>query len=191
GNTAAASSPFRALSTNCGPERQARIGSAAWLDENMSPAIERPARLGMLGADRPLFAVTYDADPVTRDPLRHQVVHRGAAPPIPERQVVGVGAAFVALALDEDEHVIRLQPARVLLERAGVARPNLVLVEVEVDRLDVGIFCEARRVRSLDNHDLALLFDDHRGCRGAVRGCWRRRGRWTARCSGRGRDGQA
>src|SRR2546423_2130220 len=86
----------------------------------------------MLRALRALFAVADDRDAARLHTLRHEVVHRGLGPPLAERQVVLVGAALVAVALDEDQEVqVGLQPRRVGVEDLRVLGPDLVLVEVE------------------------------------------------------------
>ena len=70
-------------------------------------------------------------------PWRDQVVHGRLRAPLAERQVVLVGAALVAVALDQHEVVVGLQPRRVGVEHLRVGRPDIVLVEVEEDVLEV------------------------------------------------------
>src|SRR2546426_2573171 len=102
--------------------------------EKMRPAGLAPARLVLLRAQRALLAVADDRDPVRPDALGHEVVHRGLRAPVAERHVVFVGAALVAVPLDEQELTrARLQPRRVRVERPRIPRPDVVLVEVEVD----------------------------------------------------------
>src|SRR5437016_14243374 len=102
--------------------------------EKMRPAVLAPARLVVLRAQRALLAVADDRDPVRPDALGHEVVHRGLRAPLAERHVVFVGAALVAVPLDEQESTrARLQPRRVRVERPRIPRPDVVLVEIEVD----------------------------------------------------------
>src|SRR5262249_45132167 len=109
------------------------------LDEEVSAAGLGPARFIVIGADRPLFAIGEDAHAILRDTLADQIVHRRLRPTLAEREVVLVGAALVAVALDQHEHGrVALQPRRVGVECLGVARPDVVLVEVEVDVLQLG-----------------------------------------------------
>src|SRR5262249_55648923 len=109
------------------------------LDEEVSAAVLGPAGFVVIGADRPLFAVGDDAHAVLRDALADQIVHCRLRPTLAEREVVLVGAALVAVALDQHEHGrVALQPRRVGVECLGVARPDVVLVEVEVDVLQLG-----------------------------------------------------
>src|SRR5262249_43130772 len=75
---------------------------------------------------------------------------RGGAPraPLPEGEVVLVGPSLVAVPFDEEQSaLIRLQPLGVLVERALVPRPDVVLVEVEVDVAERGALDELLRRR--------------------------------------------
>src|SRR2546425_12420994 len=89
------------------------LSSATRLDDDVRSAVEGPTCLGGLGADRALLAVAHRAHASGRDAERHEVVHGRPGAPIAEREVVFVGATFVALPLDEDQHVVRLEPGRV------------------------------------------------------------------------------
>src|SRR5712692_2347691 len=109
------------------------------LDQEVSVTVLGPAGLVVVGADRPLLAVGDDAHAALRHPLADQIVHGRLGPALAERDVVLIGAPLVAVALDEHEHAgVALQPGRVGVERLGVGGPDLVLVEVEVDVLQVG-----------------------------------------------------
>src|SRR3989442_4355440 len=93
----------------------------------MRPAVLAPARLVVLRAQRALLAVADDRDPVRPDALGHEVVHRGLRAPLAERHVVFVGAALVAVPLDEQELTrARLQPRRVPVDRPRIPRPGFV-----------------------------------------------------------------
>ena len=114
----------------------------------MGAAVLRPAGLGVLGAGRPLFAVADDRDTGRRHAVRDEVVHRGLGAPLAQRHVVLVGAALVAVALDQEQPVtVRLQPRRIGVEDPGVAGADLVLVEVEVHVLELGRGDEVARGR--------------------------------------------
>src|SRR5712692_6831149 len=114
------------------PTRRRRTRTAAptllRLDQEVSAAVLGPAGFVVLGAHGPFFAVGDDAHAALRHPLADQIVHGRLGPPLAEREVVLVGAALVAVALDEHEQVgVALQPGRVGIEHLGVARPDIVL----------------------------------------------------------------
>src|SRR5258705_3033907 len=144
-----------------------------------------PAGFGLLGADWALLAVGNDGDAARLDPLRHEVVHGRLGALLTQRQVVLGRAPLVTVAFDQHKVVrVRLEPGGIAVENLGIARPNIVLVEIEVDRLEI-------RIRS----ELARPYHRRRGgSRRRGRGCRRRRcgrrsgrsrgGRW--RCWGRG-----
>src|SRR5438128_5062640 len=109
------------------------------LHEEVSVTVLGPAGLVVVGADRPLLAVRDDAHAALRHTLADQIVHRRLGPALAERDVVLVGAPFVTVALDEQEHAgVALEPGRVGVERPGVGGPDLVLVEVEIDVVQLG-----------------------------------------------------
>src|SRR5262245_7876415 len=102
--------------------------------------ILRPARLGLLGADRALLAVRDERESARVDALRHEIVHRRLGPALAQRQVVLGGPALVTVALDQHELVgIRLEVRRAGVEDLGVARTDVRLVEVEIDVLQRGV----------------------------------------------------
>ena len=79
-------------------------------------AVDGPAPLGVLGADRAFLPVADRADAAGRDALRDEVVSRRLRAPIAEREIVFDGAALVALPLDENQHVMGLEPGGVGLD---------------------------------------------------------------------------
>src|SRR4029077_12444973 len=106
-------------------------------DHEVAAAILRPTRLGLLLAERPLLSVGDRLDAAAVDAERNEVVLGGVGAPLAEREDVLVGAAVVAVALDEDlDRAELLQPLGV----RGQGRPRvvaqLVLVVVEVRVLE-------------------------------------------------------
>src|SRR3954466_14997187 len=139
--------------------------SVARTDDEMRAPIDRPARLRVLGADWTLLAVADERDAIGRDALGEQIVHGGAGPPLAEGEVVLVGAALVALALDDHAQVVRPQPGGVSLEDLHIGGADLVPIEVEVDALQLTPFGERRGVRAVarHHHRLAPFGDDLSG----------------------------
>src|SRR5207249_8528717 len=81
------------------------------LDREVGAAILRPARLVVFLALRTVLAVADDGDPPRVHAPRDEIVHGRLGPPLAERQVVFVGAALVAVPLDEEQLVrVRLEP---------------------------------------------------------------------------------
>src|SRR5207302_10947541 len=116
------------------PSRPSAYAGLARLGEKVRAAILRPTRLGLLVANRPLLAIADDRDAIGLDALGDEIVHRRLRAPLAERQVVLVGAALVAVALDQQEVVgVRLQPRRVRIEGLGVLGADIVLVKIEID----------------------------------------------------------
>src|SRR2546429_1206383 len=126
-----------------------RSDSSARSHEEDSPAVLRIALLGLLRADRVLRPKAHDRDAVGRDATRDQVVAGRARPALAEGDVVLGRAPRVAVPLEQDEHLwVRLEPLDVRLEDLRVVGPEVVLVEVEVDRLHLGDLCELLRLGS-------------------------------------------
>src|SRR5215470_18361967 len=71
------------------------------LHHEVRAAILRPALLAVLGAHRSLFTVRDDRDARRPHAVRGEVVLGGLRAALAERDVVGVGAALVAVALDQ------------------------------------------------------------------------------------------
>src|SRR5262245_15971291 len=117
-----------------GPKSYRGPGPSALLRQEHRPPVLAPARLVLLGADGTLRAVRDDRHPVGGHAPGGEVVHRALGPPVPEGQVVFGRAPLVAMALDQDQLLgVLAQPGRIGVERLRVARPDLGLVEVEVD----------------------------------------------------------
>src|SRR5205085_9355829 len=118
------------------------------LHEEARTAVLCPARLVVLLALRPILAIADDSDPTRIHAAGNEIVHRRLRPPVPERQVVLVRPALVAMALDEEHRAgARPEPGRVGIERFRRIRTDLVLVEVEVDVTQVGAWREVRHPR--------------------------------------------
>src|SRR5262245_47127704 len=133
-------------------------------------SVPSPARFGTLGAEWPLLAVRDDRDTVGLHALRDEVVHRRLRATLTQRQVVLGRAALVAMALDQHQVVVRFEPGRVSVEDLRVPWPDVVLVEVEVDLLQV-------RIR----HELGWPWWRRSRSR------WRRSRSWGRSCSSRRR----
>src|SRR2546422_6747353 len=127
---------------------RSRPAASLGLGQEVCAPVPGPAGLVVLLAGRALFAVADDRDAGGPDALGDQAVHRRLRPALAERQVVRVGPALVAMALDQHQMVrVHLQPGGVGVEDLRVARTNLVLVEVEVDVLQRGDLRELFRRR--------------------------------------------
>src|SRR5215470_6143544 len=114
--------------------RRRRRDELLRLHHEMRAAILLPARLGVLGALRTLLTVRDDRDPRRPDTTRGEVVLRGLRATLAQCHIVGVGAALVAVPLDQDAVLgVGLQPLRVRVEHLHRFRLELVPVEVEVD----------------------------------------------------------
>src|SRR5215510_15928914 len=84
------------------------------LGEEVVAAIPRPAALGVLGAYGAFLPVGHHGDSIRGDAHGHQITHSRLGTALAEGQVVLVGAALVAVAVDPHELVrIRLEPVRV------------------------------------------------------------------------------
>jgi hypothetical protein len=102
------------------------------------PAILLPAGFGFVVAERLLFAVADDADAAGIDARGDEDFLCRIGPVFPERKVVFVRAAFIAVSADDDLHTgMALEERGVFGENILVARANAVLVVVKVDVLHV------------------------------------------------------
>src|SRR5262249_29450249 len=99
--------PAPARRTPGSRRRRIRVRGLATLlgrDHEVSAPVLRPAGLARFGADGTLLAVRDRLDPRAIDPQRGEIVLRGVGAPLPEREVVLVRAALVAMSLDQDLH---------------------------------------------------------------------------------------
>jgi hypothetical protein len=126
------------------PRGEPRSGRLLRLDEEAGAPVPGPAGVTVLAADRSLLAVADQLDPVGLDALRDEVRHRRLRPVGAQRQVVLLGAALVAVALDQND-VLRIgpQPSGAGVERRRVDRPDDVRVVVEVDVPELRNLAEA------------------------------------------------
>src|SRR2546428_5179133 len=132
----AASPRLRTNATWRDNARRLRLPQRVTAGENFElvAAVLRPRRFVVALRDRPLLAVRHGLDAAGVDAVAHEVLLRRGGAPVAEREVVFVRPALVAVPGDPDPQVgIRLQDRDLLIERRGVARPDVRLVEVEVD----------------------------------------------------------
>src|SRR5437667_8893665 len=104
------------------------------LRQEVIAPVPGPAGLVVLIANRALLAVAHDRDPGRADALGDEVVHRGLRAPLAERQIVGVGAPLVGVALDQ--HLVArvgLQPAGVGVEEFRISRTPIVPVALRCE----------------------------------------------------------
>src|SRR5262245_13137395 len=176
------------VTTACMPADSPRL---AGLRQEVVPAILGPAGFGLLRAHRALLAIRDDGDAVGLDPLRDEVVHGCLGALLTEGEVVLGRAALVTVALDQHEVLaVRLEPGRVAVEDLGVARTDVVLVEVEVDRLEIRILFELARLRHRrGSRSRSGRRSSRRGGGRRGRGRRSRRGLW--RGGGRGYSGSS
>src|SRR5256885_14962592 len=82
-----------------------------------------------------LLTVGHRLDARRLDAVAYEILLRRRGAAVAEGQVVLVGPALVAVPADADSHVgIRLQDRRLLIEDAGVFRPDVRLVVIEVNQ---------------------------------------------------------
>src|SRR5262245_28521173 len=92
--------------------------SRALLQDEVSAAVLGPGLLGVAGVGGALLAVADGVHPVGADPLRNQVLLGRVRAPVTERQVVLLGAPFVAVTLDREPDARALsERPRILVER--------------------------------------------------------------------------
>src|SRR5215470_1680909 len=116
------------------------------LDQEVRAPVLGPARLAALLAERVLFAVADDRNPIGLDAERGQIAHRGLRAPLAQRQVVLGRPALVAVALDQEQAPgVGLEPGRVGIEDLRVGRADVVLVELEVDVAERRVLHELAR----------------------------------------------
>src|SRR5262249_32940809 len=159
--------------------RQVALGL---LHEKLRATIRRPARLGVLGARRPLLTIRHGGDALGLHAARDEVCLRGLRASLAEGEVVFGRAALVAVALDQDEQFgVCREPGRIRVEDLRVAGADVRLVEVEVNGLERGL-----RVVLAGRRGRLRRRCGHRGRRGRGRSRRRRDGR---RGGGRGGGG--
>src|SRR5689334_11284696 len=125
--------------------RLASVGMSALLDLELRAAILRPARFGVGLTRGRLLTVGDERHAIGRHTVIAQILHDRHRPPLSEREVVLLGTALVAVALDHQEDIVLLEPRRVGIEDLRVAGTNHRLVEGEVHRADVRVRAELRR----------------------------------------------
>src|SRR3989442_15235301 len=111
-----------------------RLPDCACHGHQIASAVLPPRRLVVSGRARPLLAVAHRLDARSIQPEADQVPLCGVGTPLAQGQVVLLGAALVAVALDARAEVWALPRLIVegLQRRPGV-RAQLGAVEVEVD----------------------------------------------------------
>src|SRR5262252_9488531 len=116
------------------------------LDQEVRAPVLGPARLAALLAERALFAVADDRNPIGLDAERGQIAHRGLRAPLTQRQVVFGRPALVAMTFDQEQAPgVGLEPRRVGIEDLGVGRADVILVEIEVDVAESRVLHELAR----------------------------------------------
>src|SRR5262249_41154567 len=104
------------------------------LHEEVRAAVLRPARVVMIAALWSFLSVADRRYACRLNALRDEVIHRGLGAPIAERQVVLFGAALVAVPFDEQARVrVGAEPPGIGVQDLGVAGPDHILVEIEMD----------------------------------------------------------
>src|SRR2546425_10114016 len=99
-------------------------------------AVLRPCSLIVPGIERALLPVGHSLDPARVDTMIDEVRLAGQGAAIAEREVVLVRAALITIPGDLNPHSrISLEDRDLAIEDVGVTRPDVRLVEVEVDHL--------------------------------------------------------
>src|SRR5262249_59954562 len=105
-------------------------------DWRPAAAILGPAILARLRADRVLLAVRDRVDPRRRDAKADKILFHGVGPARTESEVVFARASFVTVSFDGDANrrILR-EPCCLALKRPLVVVENIVLDEIEMDRI--------------------------------------------------------
>jgi hypothetical protein len=103
------------------------------LDE-LDPAVVGPATFAGLVAYRPALSIGYGLQPAAADPQVFHVSLGGPGTLVAQSNVVLLGAAVVAVALDGNLHAgSRLHTLGVTIQDIAILRTQIVAIEVEVD----------------------------------------------------------